>query len=104
MQSSTLISDARDGSKMEHLTWSEVDDGGKGNIHGAIHYRCCTPYLAHQLLVFSIGNILWDVPRSVFVFSEVDDSSMVRVRHNGTQRSKQVSDAEMHNTLCHVFY
>jgi hypothetical protein len=47
-------------------------------------------------LVFSIGNILWDVPRSVFVFSEVDDSFMVRVRHNGTQRSKQVSDAEMH--------
>jgi hypothetical protein len=89
---------------MEHLTQSEVDDGGKGSSHGAIHYRCCTPYPAHQLLVISIANILWDVPHSVFVFSEVDDSSMVRVRHNGTQRSKQVLDAEMHNTLSHVFY
>jgi hypothetical protein len=69
---------------MEHLTRSEVDDGGKGNSHGAIHYRCCTRYLAHKLLVFSISNILWDVPRSVFVFTEVDDSSMVRVRHDGT--------------------
>lgn len=47
VQSFTFVGDARDGSEVEHLTWSELNDVEKGDGHGANRCRHRLFYLAH---------------------------------------------------------
>jgi hypothetical protein len=51
---------------VENLPGVEDDRNAEGDGHGAIVYRCRTPYLARQLSMFSPKCALLGSPRSAF--------------------------------------